>query len=162
MNDRNQRKIERIQKNIQETEALLDEWEEQKRLASNPTERKRCDLEIARLQKIIKDHENELLALDSSETSPIDTPDDQVLDPEQLQIKVEQFILKNQLRQALLLIAHFYNDLENAEMKNWANAQLGRLSSFENDYHSGVLTYEQHTTEQNKIRQAIFRKLGKE
>ncbi len=75
MNPRNQRRVSRLEKNLQETEALLDEWQEKLRVAENPNERKRCQIEIERLEKMLDDYEAELAELGGEgETKPKPKP----------------------------------------------------------------------------------------
>jgi predicted DNA-binding protein YlxM (UPF0122 family) len=63
MSNSNERKKQRIQKNIESTEQLLNQWEEKKRNSENPNETNRCKMEISKLEKIVDDYENELTEL---------------------------------------------------------------------------------------------------
>ncbi|MEO1653290.1 MAG: CHAT domain-containing protein [Bacteroidota bacterium] len=64
MSDRTQRKIARLEKQIEETEELIEEWQEKEKLAENPNERKRSQIEIDRLKKILDAYEAELESLE--------------------------------------------------------------------------------------------------
>jgi len=60
MSNSNERKKQRIQKNIESTEHLLEQWEGKKRNSENPNEMNRCQMEISKLEGILDDYENEL------------------------------------------------------------------------------------------------------
>lgn len=55
----NQR-VSRLKTKVLECYALLDEWESKLEIAENPGERKRCELEIARLQNIVRQYLSEI------------------------------------------------------------------------------------------------------
>lgn len=60
---RKARKIKRIEKNIEETEQLLDAWESKKRIAENPNEKMRAEKEIEKLENILEEYEQDLAKL---------------------------------------------------------------------------------------------------
>lgn len=60
MPNRHQRKVERLQRHIEETEKLLDNWESKRRAAENPAEIQRCNNEIQRLEELLEDYETKL------------------------------------------------------------------------------------------------------
>ena len=161
MTEREKRKIERLAKNIQETETLLDEWEEQKRLASNPTEKKRSEIEIERLQKILQGYEDELKELkNTAEQLPEDNSVEMLIEnKQQLKQVIEKLLQKNQISTSLILIRQFADNQRDNNLKVWANTQLGRLSQVENDYGEAIITYEQYNSELSRIRKAILGKV---
>lgn len=161
MTEREKYKIARLEKNIHETESLLDEWEEQKRLASNPTERKRSQIEIERLQKILATYEDELSALkrDIEAKNVQEQPSLEIKNAQELKENVEQLLHNNQIREALEQMLAFYENPEDSSLKVWIGAQLGRLSQVESDYEEAVITYEQLNSERNRIRKAILGKV---
>lgn len=73
MSNSNERKKQRIQKNIESTEELLNQWEEKRRNSENPNEKNRCEVEISKLEEILDDYEKKLNALSNS--NPTNTKD---------------------------------------------------------------------------------------
>lgn len=63
MSNSNKRKKQHIQKNIESTEQLLNQWEEKKRNSENPNETNRCQTETSKLERILDEYENELEGL---------------------------------------------------------------------------------------------------
>ena len=119
MTEIEKRKIERLEKNILETESLLDEWEEQRRLASNPTERKRSDLEIERLQKILQRYEDELKALKPTEDNSREKQGStNIENAQQLNVNVERLLQNNQTREALEQMLVYVERQEDKSLKN--------------------------------------------
>lgn len=156
MTEREKRKIESLENNISETENLMNEWEEKKRLSENPTERKKSELEIARLRKILGEYESELNLLKTTAENPIPTLNKEPEDSLPSKTALETLIQKNKVREALKMLLQLKSDDD--ELRNWVSMQLGRLSQIENDRDLGILGNESYTTELSKIRQAILRK----
>ena len=51
---------EKLKKKIADTYTLIEQWEEKLQVSENPTEQKRCTMEIARLQDIVSQYIKEL------------------------------------------------------------------------------------------------------
>lgn len=58
-----QKKIEKLKKEIKETEHLIDEWQTKRKLSENPNERLRSEKEIEKLEEILEEYENKLESL---------------------------------------------------------------------------------------------------
>lgn len=62
---RSEKKIEKLNRQILETEELIEAWENKRRLAENPNEKLRSEKEIEKLEKIMEEYELKLGKLQS-------------------------------------------------------------------------------------------------